>query len=74
MARELNVLIDGEGFGNLGTNILPTFLGLLAAIFVVTFVILSCAQGMPRDKSAAPETSAYEGAGCTAGCGAGCGA
>lgn len=74
MARELSVLIDGEGFGNLGTNILLTFLGILATIFAVTFVILSCAQGMPRDKSAVAESSVYEGAGCAAGCGAGCGA
>ncbi|KAK4362018.1 hypothetical protein RND71_017259 [Anisodus tanguticus] len=74
MARELSVLIDGEGVSNLGTNVLLTFMGILAAIFVVTFIILSCAEGMPRDKSAAAETSVYEGAGCAAGCGAGCGA
>lgn len=74
MARELSVLIDGGGFGNLVPNILLTFLGILATIFVVTFIILSCAQRMPRDKSAAAETSVYEGAGCAAGCGAGCGA
>ncbi|KAK4350045.1 hypothetical protein RND71_029358 [Anisodus tanguticus] len=68
MARELRVLIDGKGFGNVGTNILLTFMGILAAIFIVTFIILSCAQGMPRDKSAAAESSVYEGAGCAAGC------
>ncbi|OIT31885.1 hypothetical protein A4A49_27854 [Nicotiana attenuata] len=75
MARELRSLIDGEDFGNIGTNILVTFLGILAAVFVVTFIILSCAQGaVPRDKSAAAESSAYGGAGCAAGCGGGCGA
>ncbi|KAK6921699.1 hypothetical protein RJ641_012206 [Dillenia turbinata] len=41
-------------------------------VSLVSAIIFSCADGMPKEKAASHHADTY-GAGCAAGCGAGCG-
>ncbi|WRX15492.1 hypothetical protein QQP08_007979 [Theobroma cacao] len=48
------------------------FWAALAALSLITAIMLSCAGGASKDKASATHTDAY-GSTCAAGCGAGCG-
>ncbi|XWS60918.1 hypothetical protein CRYUN_Cryun07bG0079800 [Craigia yunnanensis] len=75
MVRELQVFTDqdGGGYGGIGVAFL-VFWAALLTLSLISAIILSCADGVPKDKTTSGDTNFY-GGGCAAGCGgAGCGA
>ncbi|XVE75234.1 hypothetical protein DITRI_Ditri12bG0079300 [Diplodiscus trichospermus] len=64
---------DGGGSSqDLCSSVVFIFWAALAALFLITAIMFSCAGGASKDKASATHTDTY-GSTCAAGCGAGCG-
>lgn len=62
--------VPGSGFG---AGLLAYLWFALLSVCIISAIVFSCADGVPKEKTSTADTELY-GGGCAAGCGAGCGA
>lgn len=75
MVRELKVISAQYGGGNGGIGVIfLVFWAALLTLSLILAIILSCADGVSKDKTTTSGDTSFCGGECAAGCGAACGA
>ncbi|KAJ9187263.1 hypothetical protein P3X46_002740 [Hevea brasiliensis] len=73
LLKEATTLGGGSDGISSGCVVLVLWLGLLT-LSILSAMIFSCAEGVPKENKSAEVDATLYGGGCGGGCGAGCGA